>query len=235
MKTNLINYELNNKKFIGYLASPGEGKYPCVLIAHTWAGRDSFVEEKARLLAESGYAAFAIDMYGDGRIGASNEENASMMQPLLDDRKELARRVSSALEALKDHDNIDMNRVSIMGYCFGGLVALDLARTSAEIKGAVSFHGFLAGPENNNKNSINAKILAFHGELDPMVDQNQVDSFSKEMTLKQADWQLHTFGNAMHAFTNPDASDPDFGTVYSQTADRRSWKIYMDFLEEIFK
>ena len=235
MKTDLIKYELNNKIFTGYLAIPGEGKYPCVLIAHTWAGRDSFVEEKARMLAESGYAAFAIDMYGEGRIGTSNEENASMMQPLLDDRDELARRVSSAMDSLKHHDNIDMNKVSIMGYCFGGLVALDLARTASELRGAVSFHGFLAGPENSNNDSINAKILAFHGELDPMVDQNQIDSFTKEMNQKKADWQLHTFGDAMHAFTNPDANDPDFGTVYSQTADRRSWKIYMDFLEEIYK
>ena len=121
-----------------------------------------------------------------------------------------------------------------MGYCFGGLVSLDLARSGVDLKGAVSFHGFLSGSEDLEYKDISAKLLVLHGHLDPMVGQDQIDSFSEEMNKKSVDWQLHSFGNAMHAFTNPDANDPSFGTVYSQDADQRSWKIFKDFLSEIF-
>ena len=233
MKTEKITYQSGDKSFEGFLAQPEGDSNPCVLIAHTWAGRDAFVEEKAKLLTELGYAAFAIDMYGDGKIGTSNEENAGMMQPLLDDREELARRALASLDAVSKIDSIDASKIVIMGYCFGGLVAMDLARTGADIKGAVSFHGFLAGPENSTK-EIKAKLLALHGDSDPMVGQDQIESFRQEMTSKKVDWQLHVFGGAMHSFTNPEANDPDFGAVYSKNADERSWKIFTDFLKELF-
>ena len=233
MKTEKITYQSGDNSFEGFLAQPEGDSNPCVLIAHTWAGRDAFVEEKAKLLTELGYAAFAIDMYGDGKIGTSNEENAGMMQPLLDDREELARRALASLDAVSKIDSIDASKIVIMGYCFGGLVAMDLARTGADIKGAVSFHGFLAGPENSTK-EIKAKLLALHGDSDPMVGQDQIESFRQEMTSKKVDWQLHVFGGAMHSFTNPEANDPDFGAVYSKNADERSWKIFTDFLKELF-
>ena len=233
MKTEKITYQSGDNSFEGFLAQPERDSNPCVLIAHTWAGRDAFVEEKAKLLTELGYAAFAIDMYGDGKIGTSNEENAGMMQPLLDDREELARRALASLDAVSKIDSIDASKIVIMGYCFGGLVAMDLARTGADIKGAVSFHGFLAGPENST-NEIKAKLLALHGDLDPMVGQDQIESFRQEMTSKKVDWQLHVFGGAMHSFTNPEANDPDFGAVYSKNADERSWKIFTDLLKELF-
>ncbi|MFL2754808.1 MAG: dienelactone hydrolase family protein [Gammaproteobacteria bacterium] len=233
MKTEKITYQSGDKSFEGFLAQPEGDSNPCVLIAHTWAGRDAFVEEKAKLLTELGYAAFAIDMYGDGKIGTSNEENAGMMQPLLDDREELARRALASLDAVSKIDSIDASKIVIMGYCFGGLVAMDLARTGADIKGAVSFHGFLAGPENST-NEIKAKLLALHGDSDPMVGQDQIESFRQEMTSKKVDWQLHVFGGAMHSFTNPEANDPDFGAVYSKNADERSWKIFTDLLKELF-
>ena len=233
MKTEKITYQSGDNSFEGFLAQPEGDSNPCVLIAHTWAGRDAFVEEKAKLLTELGYAAFAIDMYGDGKIGKSNEENAGMMQPLLDDREELARRALASLDAVSKIDSIDASKIVIMGYCFGGLVAMDLARTGADIKGAVSFHGFLAGPENST-NEIKAKLLALHGDSDPMVGQDQIESFRQEMTNKKVDWQLHVFGGAMHSFTNPEANDPDFGAVYSKNADERSWKIFTDLLKELF-
>ena len=233
MKTEKITYQSGDNSFEGFLAQPERDSNPCVLIAHTWAGRDAFVEEKAKLLTELGYAAFAIDMYGDGKIGTSNEENAGMMQPLLDDREELARRALASLDAVSKIDSIDASKIVIMGYCFGGLVAMDLARTGADIKGAVSFHGFLVGPENST-NEIKAKLLALHGDSDPMVGQDQIESFRQEMTSKKVDWQLHVFGGAMHSFTNPEANDPDFGAVYSKNADERSWKIFTDLLKELF-
>ena len=228
------SYEIDGENYKGYFAETDSEPAPCVLIAHTWAGRDNFVDEKAEELTKLGYHSFALDMYGEGKIGTSVEENSSMMQPLLDDRDELAKRVLGAFEYVKNLQQVQSDSIAIMGYCFGGLVSLDLARNCSDLKGAVSFHGFLSGPEESKGNKINAKILALHGLKDPMVGQDQIDSFSQEMTEKNADWQLHVFGNAMHAFTNPEANDPDFGTLYDKDTDNRSWKMVTDLLKEIF-
>ena len=234
MSSNLINYKIGEDSYEGFFAASEKENSPCVLIAHTWAGRDKFVEDKAEELAKLGFNAFAVDMYGEGKVGTSNEENQSMMQPLLDDRNKLAEIISAAYTAVCNIPRVDNSKIAIMGYCFGGLVSLDLARTGADIKGAVSFHGFLAGSEELENAPIKSKILALHGNLDPMVGDDQVQAFSKEMDEKKVDWQFHAFGNAMHSFTNPEANDPSFGTVYSREADQRSWKMLVDFLEEIF-
>ncbi len=187
MKTEIINYDIDGKDFLGYAAFPDGDNFPAVIIAHTWSGRDQFVDEKAEKLAENGYLGFALDMYGDGIVGETNEENAARMQPLLDDRKELSKRVKA-----------------------------------------------VAGPEEPINEQIKAKILAMHGMKDPMVGEDQMQSFYKEMSEKDVDWQLHIYGDSMHSFTNPEANNPDFGTVYSKEADRRSWMLLMDFLEEVF-
>jgi dienelactone hydrolase len=128
---------------------------------------------------------------------------------------------------------VDDSRIAAIGFCFGGLCSLDLARAGADLKGVVSFHGLL-GALDDNSHPIKAKILALHGHDDPMVPVEQVIAFEKEMTKAGADWQLHTFGNTQHAFTNPLANNPDFGTVYQPEADKRSWILMENFLAEIF-
>ena len=143
-------------------------------------------------------------------------------------------RMQAALYAVKLMPWVDDSKIAAMGFCFGGLCSLDLARTGADLKGVVSFHGLLGAPGNTQGNAIKAKILAFHGHDDPMVPVEQVIAFEQEMTEAGADWQLHTFGNTMHAFTNPVANNPDFGTVYQPDADRRSWLAMENFLTEIF-
>lgn len=210
------------------------GRRPSVLINHTWAGRDDFVAEKAVKLAELGYVGFAVDMYGKGVLGSSTEENAKLMQPFMDNRQMLQKRMHSALNAVKLMPWVDDSKIAAMGFCFGGLCSLDLARTGADLKGVVSFHGLLSAPGNTQNNVIKAKILALHGHDDPMVPVEQVIAFEQEMTKAGADWQLHTFGHTMHAFTNPAANNPDFGTVYQPDADRRSWLAMENFLTEIF-
>ncbi len=210
------------------------GRRPAVLINHTWVGRDDFVAEKAKKLAELGYVGFAVDMYGKGVLGSGAEENAKLMQPFMDDRQMLQKRMNAAFYAVKLMPWVDDSKIAAIGFCFGGLCSLDLARTSADLKGVVSFHGLLAAPGNTQGNAIKAKILALHGHDDPMVPVEQVLAFEQEMTKAGADWQLHTFGNTMHAFTNPVANNPDFGTVYQPDADRRSWLAMENFLTEIF-
>jgi dienelactone hydrolase len=210
------------------------GRRPAVLINHSWAGRDDFVAEKAKKLAALGYVGFAVDMYGKGIFGSDTEENAKLMQPFMDDRQMLAKRIYAALYAVKLMPWVDDSKIAAIGFCFGGLCSLDLARTGADLKGVVSFHGLLGAPGNTQGNVIKAKVLALHGHDDPMGPVEQVFAFEQEMTKAGADWQLHTFGNTMHAFTNPVANNPDFGTVYQPDADRRSWVMMENFLTEIF-
>lgn len=210
------------------------GRRPAVLINHTWVGRDEFVAEKAKKLAALGYVGFAVDMYGKGVLGSGPEQNMKLMQPFMDDRAMLQQRMKAALAAVKLMPWVDDSKIASIGFCFGGLCSLDLARTGADIKGVVSFHGLLVPPGNTHGNAIKAKILALHGHDDPMVSPEQVLAFEQEMTEAGADWQLHAYGNTMHAFTNPLANDSAFGTVYQPDADRRSWTAMQNFLTEIF-
>lgn len=211
------------------------GRRPAVLISHAWGGKDSFVAEKARKLAKLGYVGFALDMYGKGVLGANAEENAKLMQPFLAGREKLQQRMKVALTTVKQLPWVDENKIAAMGFCFGGLCALDLARTGIDIKGVVSFHGLLGAPDNTKGNKIKAKILALHGHDDPMGLPEQVLAFQEEMTKAKADWQFVTYGHTVHAFTNPVANDPSFGTVYQADADRRSWQSMQNFFAEIFE
>jgi len=210
------------------------GRRPAVLINHTWVGRDDFVAGKAEKLAALGYVGFAVDMYGKGVLGSGPEENMKLMQPFMADRAMLQQRMKAALAAVKLMPWVDDSKIASIGFCFGGLCSLDLARTGVDIKGVVSFHGLLAAPGNTLGNPIKAKVLALHGRDDPLVPAEQVLAFEQEMTEAGADWQLHTYGNTMHGFTNPVANDPSFGTVYQPDADRRSWIAMQNFLTEIF-
>ncbi len=211
-----------------------EGRRPAVMINHAWGGRDGFVAEKAKKIAELGYVGFAVDMYGKGVLGSSVEENAKLMQPFLDDRIMLRKRIHAALNSVKLLPWVDDNKIAAIGFCFGGLCVLDLARSGADIKGVVSFHGLLAPAEDLSNNIIKARMLVLHGHDDPMGPVEQVVDFQDEMTATRADWQMHIYGNTMHAFTNPVANDPDFGTVFQLDADRRSWIAMQNFLEEVF-
>jgi dienelactone hydrolase len=207
---------------------------PAVLISHAWCGRDAFVADKARKLAELGYVGFALDMYGKGVLGISAEENANLMQPFMEDRAKLQQRMKVALNTVKLLPWVDDSKVAAMGFCFGGLCVLDLARSGVDIKGVVSFHGLLFPPENTQGNKIKAKILALHGRDDPMGLPEQVLAFQEEMTQADVDWQFVSYGHTVHAFTNPVANNPDFGTVYQADADRRAWLSMQNFFTEIF-
>jgi dienelactone hydrolase len=209
------------------------GQRPAVLISHAWCGRDSFVADKARKIASLGYVGFALDLYGKGVLGSGAEENAKLMQPFMADRKKLQQRMKAALNAVKLLPWVDSHKIAAIGYCFGGLCVLDLARTGVDIKGVVSFHGLLGKPDNAQGNKVKAKVLALHGRDDPMVPPEQVLAFQEEMTQSGADWQFVSYGHTVHAFTNLVANDPGFGTVYQADADRRSWQYMENFLAEV--
>jgi len=237
MKNQHIKYKDRDTTLIGYVSCADNlsSPRPAVLICHPWRGRDEFVEKKARMLADLGYVGFAIDLYGDGKTGTNNEENAVLMQPFIDDREYLLKRLLAAYDTLKNLSYVDKKRIAVMGFCFGGLCALDLARSGTDIQGAISFHGLLFPPAKTSSAPIKAKILAMHGYDDPMVKPDQVLAFADEMTKRKADWEIDMYGHTMHAFTNPNANDPGFGTVYNATAEKRSLRSMENFLEEIFK
>ena len=207
---------------------------PGVMVCHAWAGRGEFEIGKARAITEEGYAAFAVDLYGKGVLGRDKDENMRLMTPFMQDRAMLQARLKLALKAFGTQDEVDSKRIAAIGFCFGGLCALDMARSGAELQAVVSFHGLFNPPGNTAGRKITARVLALHGNDDPMVPHEEVMALANELTAAGADWQIHMYGRTMHAFTNPEANDPGFGTVYSETADRRSWQAMDNFLEEIF-
>ncbi len=210
------------------------GPRPGVLVSHAWGGRSDYEDGKADGLAKLGYAAFAIDLYGKGVRGSSPEENGALMQPFLDDRKTLQQRLLVSLATLRQQSEVDAQKVAAIGFCFGGLSVLDIARTGEDVAGVVSIHGLFGAPGNTVGNAIQAKVLVLHGWDDPMAPPDDVNALASEMSSMGADWQLHAYGNTMHAFTNPAANSKESGTVYDATADRRSWLAMTNFLEELF-
>ncbi|MGD2167911.1 MAG: dienelactone hydrolase family protein [Gammaproteobacteria bacterium] len=235
MADKLIEYTHDGATLEAFMAwdESRAGPLPGVLIAHAWAGRGEFECEKARMLAGLGYCAFALDLYGKGVLGSGPEENAQLMKPFVEDRALLQSRLSAALQAFADQPEVDAQRIAAIGFCFGGLCVLDLARIGAPVNGVVSLHGLFNPPGNTTGNKIDAKVLALHGHDDPMVPVEMVNALEQELTDAGADWQIHAYGNTMHAFTNPQANDPSLGTVYNPVAARRAWVVTEDFLEEV--
>jgi dienelactone hydrolase len=225
-----------NIQLQGYCAydDAHDDKKPVVLVFHDWSGRNEFACQKADQLAQLGYVGFAVDMYGDGKTANTKEEKTALMKPLLEDRNKLKNRILAALATGKTIEAVDVKRIGAIGFCFGGLCALDLARSGADIQGVVSFHGQLLAPEKRPTPPITAKILVLHGYNDPMVPPDQVMTFANEMTTAKTDWQIDMYGNTMHGFTNPKANDTSSGIVYNETSAMRSWLAMQHFFEEIF-
>ena len=229
-----IEYTHNGTVLEGMLAYDDSkpGPLPGVLISHAWGGREDFECQKARDLAALGYAGFALDLYGKGVFGSGPEENMKLLQPFMNDRPMLQDRLICSLTTFSSQPEVDAGRIVAMGFCFGGLCVLDMARIGAPVQGVVSFHGVFEKPGNTTGNKISAKVLVLHGHLDPMAPTSSVNNFEKELIEAGADWQIYVYGGAMHSFTNPAVNDPESGLMYHADTDRRSWKALLNFLEE---
>jgi len=220
-------------KGVYFKPAKSNGLLPTVLVAHAWDGLNDEVRGKATRLAEEGYLAFAIDVLGGGRVMTDFADLMPTLTPFLSDRGMLTRRVRAAAAAAKTIPGADLARMGAMGYCFGGTTVLDLARAGGDgVKAFVTFHAGLEGSSLDNPKKLDVKILVLHGDADPLVPPEHVAAFKTEMNAKQVDWQLHAYSQTVHAFTRPEANDPAFGTMYSATADRRSWQAMLNFFAE---
>lgn len=236
MKKELIDYNDGSAELEAFVAyEEADSLKPLVLVVHDWSGRRDFACKAAERVAGMGYVGMAVDMYGKGVFGSDGdvELNSSLMDPFASDRAMLRDRIRAALEAGRNLSQVDASKVAAMGYCFGGMCVLELARSGADVAGVISIHGIFSPGDIPNK-EIKAKILCLHGHEDPMVPPDQVLAFETEMTKAGADWQVHAYGNTMHAFTNPAANNPDFGTMYDEVAERRTYQALANFLDEIF-
>jgi len=210
-----------------------EGPLPVVIVTHAWDGLNDEVRDKSHKLAHEGYIAFAMDVYGDGQTFEDMSQLEAVLGPYMADRSLLLGRMQAAADAALTIPGADTSRMGAMGYCFGGTAVLDLARGNVKgVRSVVSFHGGLAGNGLDNGDDISASVLVLHGEDDPLVPPEQVAEFKAEMSARNADWQLVAYGHTLHAFTRPEANNPDFGAVYNADADRRSWQSMLNFFAE---
>ncbi len=240
IRTQTVDYADGDTPLEGYFAFDGsaEGPRPGVLVVHEWWGINDYIRKRTEQLAAMRYAAFAADIYGKG-IRAKSREEAMVLAGKFrsgNNRTLMRTRVNAGLEELKKNPLVDPRRIAAIGYCFGGQSVLELARSGSALSGVVSFHGGLATPNPDDAKNIKARVLVLRGADDPSVKPDQVAAFEDEMRRAGVDWQLVSYGNAVHGFTNPaNGSDNSKGAAYSEKADERSWRAMKDFFDEIFR
>ncbi|OCX19320.1 dienelactone hydrolase [Stutzerimonas xanthomarina] len=226
-------------RMVGYYAYDDaiEGQRPGVVVVHEWWGLNDYAKRRARDLAELGYSALAIDMYGEGKHTEHPKDAMSFMQAALADADAAKARFTAGLDLLKEQAQTDTARLGAVGYCFGGKVVLDMARQGVPLEGVVSFHGALATETRAVPGSVKARVLVEHGSEDSMVSPSDVAELNAEMVKAGADYQFVSLPGAKHGFTNPGADEHQkqgLDLAYSKAADERSWADMQRFLKETF-
>lgn len=240
LQTEQITYEVDGQSFSGYLAwdDEQEGKRPGVLVVHEWWGHNSFAREQAEKLAASGYTAFALDMYGDGKLAEHPDTAQEFMQEATSNMEQVKARFLKAKEILQSHDSVNSDKIAAQGYCFGGAVVLNMARMGVDLDGVVSYHGALGSPIQAEAGAVKARVQVYTGGADPMVPSEQVAGLVREMQNAEVDLTLVNFPGVTHSFTNPGADEvaEKFGMpiAYDESAAMRSWDGTMRFYQEIF-
>ncbi len=237
VQTRVVEYSQGSTTLEGFLAwdDAVQGPRPGVLVVHEWTGLGNYVKSRAEQLAGLGYVAFCADIYGKG-VRPSTPEAAGQTSAIYKKDRSLTRaRVNAALAQLRANPLVDAKRIAAIGYCFGGMVALELARSGAPIAGVVVFHGDLSNPNPADDANIKCKVLALQGGDDPFVTARDVTAFENSMRDAAVNWEVVQYGGAVHAYTNPDSgNDKAKGVAYNAQADRRSWQAMKDFFAEIF-
>jgi dienelactone hydrolase len=237
INTKVVQYHDGDVTLEGYVAWDSElsGDVPGVLVVHQWMGLTEYEQRRCRQLAELGYVALALDIYGQGVRPANPQQAGKQAGVYKNDRALYRRRLNLGLEQLRNQDHVDPQQLAAIGYCFGGTGVLELARSGAEIAGVVSFHGGLDSPTPQAGQNIKAKLLICHGADDPFVPAQDIEAFKAELNQAKVDWQMIYYSGAVHAFTQPMAgNDNSRGAAYNQLADKRSWQAMRTFFGELF-
>jgi dienelactone hydrolase len=237
VKTEVVNYTQGADKFQGLVVKPvgAKGDRPGILMVHNWMGVTDETKKQAERFAEKGYIVFAADIYGADIRPKDPKAAGAEATKYKTNRKLFRERLQLGLAELQKVKGVNTKQLVAAGYCFGGTAAIELARSGADIKGAISFHGGLDSPTPADGKNIKAKIIAFHGAIDPYVPANELAAFETEMNANKIDYQLVKLGGAVHSFTDLAAgSDISKGAAYNEVADKRSFKMSENFLAELF-
>lgn len=240
LRTETIEYTVDDQTFSGYLAwdDEADGKRPGVLVVHEWWGHNDFAREQAEQLAAAGYTAFALDMYGDGKLAEHPDTAQAFMKEATRDLEQVKARFMKAKELLQNHQSVDADKIAAQGYCFGGAVVLNMARMGVDLAGVVSYHGALASPIQAEAGKVKAQVQVYTGGADPMVPSEQVAGLVREMQNAEVDLTLVSFPGVQHSFTNPGAGEFaekfNMPVGYDEDAASRSWNGTMEFYQRIF-
>lgn len=239
METQEIEYRAKGKTMVGFLAydDKNKAKRPAILVCHAFEGRNELSCEYAKWISTLGYVGFAVDMFGNKKIEQTLNGCMGEINPFFENRNLVMERLNPAIDAVCSNERVDPTKIGAIGFCFGGMCVLDLARNSNRVKGVVSVHGILTRPEKVSLEKIEAKVLVLQGYKDPQVKKEQIDGFMKEMDQHAKDWQFHFYGDAKHAFTDPKASEigpKEMGREYNLKAVHRTKKTTQAFFEEVF-
>jgi dienelactone hydrolase len=235
--TRPVSYTQGGTALEGYLAYDDtiSGKAPGVLVVHEWWGLNDYARGRAEKLAQLGYVAFAVDMYGKGKTTRHPDQAGAWMKEISSNMDAWQKRATAGLEILKKQPQVDPQRIAAIGYCFGGATVQVLAYGGADLKGIASFHGSLVPPSETQAKQTKAKFLICHGAQDPMNQPEALGKYVTALNASSIDWQLIALGNARHGFTNPDADQYGLSALaYNPASDRRSWQYMKFFFEEIF-
>jgi dienelactone hydrolase len=236
-----VQYKAGNTVLKGYIAWDDaiKGKRPGVLVVHEWWGHNEYARQRARMLAELGYTALALDMYGDGHQAHHPDDAGKFAGEVRKNFTLTKQRFDAALKLLKKHSTVDMKNIAAIGYCFGGTIVLEMALEGENLKGVVSFHGGLDFDQPAKVGKVKARILVLTGEADPFAPPAQVDAFKKKLETAKANFRVVSYPGAKHSFTNPDADKyakefnmPALG--YNAIADNESWVEMQTFFKQIF-
>lgn len=240
VKTESVSYGTDSAKLTGFVGydSSLDTKRPVVLVIHEWWGLNDYIKSRVKQLAELGYLAIAVDMYGDGKMGANPDEAGKLSMPFYQNPALAKSRFDAALTKIKTYAQADTTKIAAIGYCFGGGIVLNVARLGEPLNGVVSFHGSLVGTP-ADKSLLKAKILVCHGADDQFVKPEEVATFKKQMDSIGADYTFKQYAGATHAFSNPAATEMGqrfkIPIAYNAAADSASWKEMKDFFGKIFK
>lgn len=240
LKTQAVTYQVDGEDFTGYLAfdDASTDKRPGILIVHEWWGHNDFVRQQAEKLASEGYTAFALDMYGSGKVADHPDDAKAFMQEATANADQVRQRFVTAMEWLQAHPTVASNQIAAQGYCFGGAVVLNMARLGIDLAGVVSIHGSLSSPIQAEPGQIKARIQVYTGGADQIIPTDKVAALVKEMQMAGADFTLTSLPGAQHSFSNPgaDAIAAQFNLPlgYHAEAAERTWRGTLAFYKELF-